>query len=91
MEASLIEKGKDRGYLLSDEVIAAFPHPEDDVELLDDLYHSLLENGIEVLDDDPNAGKGDLKSRLALNGNSNGAVKESSNGHHPVPDPIETP
>jgi RNA polymerase primary sigma factor len=82
MEASLIEKGKDRGYLLSDEVIAAFPHPEDDVESLDDLYHSLMENGIDVLDEEPRSSSVDLRSRLSLNGNGNGA-------HHPVPDPAE--
>ena len=76
MEASLIERGKDRGYLLSEEVIAAFPHPEDDVESLDEFYHSLLEHGIEVLDDEPGNGKVDLRSRISGNGH-----------HHPVPEP----
>jgi RNA polymerase primary sigma factor len=70
METNLIERGKDRGYLLSDEVIAAFPHCENDVESLDEFYHSLFENGIEVLDQAPSASNGSLalRDRLLLNG-----------------------
>ncbi|MDP9368470.1 MAG: RNA polymerase sigma factor RpoD [Chloroflexota bacterium] len=50
---SLIAKGKDQGYLLSDEIIAAFPNPEEQIESLDDLYSSLVAEGIEVLDQAP--------------------------------------
>jgi RNA polymerase primary sigma factor len=50
MVASLIAKGKDQGFLLSDEVIAAFPRMEDDIAEVDDLWSSLLENGVEVID-----------------------------------------
>ncbi|HUZ02808.1 MAG TPA: RNA polymerase sigma factor RpoD [Thermomicrobiaceae bacterium] len=53
MEASLIARGKDRGYLLSEEIIAAFPNVEDNVESLDEFYLALVEQGIEVLDQDP--------------------------------------
>ncbi len=53
MVTSLIAKGKDQGYLLSDEIIAAFPNPEEQIESLDDLYSSLVAEGIEVLDQAP--------------------------------------
>jgi RNA polymerase primary sigma factor len=77
METSLIEKGKDRGYLLSDEVIAAFPHPEDDVESLDEFYHSLLENGIEVVDQEPASTNGSLAPRERVNLNGRFPVREN--------------
>ncbi|MGA7671149.1 MAG: RNA polymerase sigma factor RpoD [Nitrolancea sp.] len=53
MDASLIAKGKDRGYLLSEEVIAVFPRAEDDLESLEEFYVALYEQGIEVLDQEP--------------------------------------
>ena len=53
MVTTLIAKGKDQGYLLSDDIIAAFPHAEEQVESLDDLYSSLVAEGIEVLDQAP--------------------------------------
>ncbi|HEY8602196.1 MAG TPA: RNA polymerase sigma factor RpoD [Thermomicrobiales bacterium] len=53
MSAILIAKGKDQGFLLSDEIIAAFPNVEADVSRLDDFYSSLLEYGIEVVDQNP--------------------------------------
>jgi RNA polymerase primary sigma factor len=53
MVTSLIVKGKHQGYLLSDDIIAAFPNPEDHVDSLDDFYTSLLAEGIEVVDQAP--------------------------------------
>ena len=53
MSASLIAKGKTQGFLLSDEIIAAFPNVEIDVAGLDEFYSSLLEYGIEVVDQSP--------------------------------------
>ena len=53
MVTSLIEKGKGQGFLLSEDIIAAFPNPEDQLESLDDLYSSLVAEGIEVLDQSP--------------------------------------
>ena len=50
MDTSLIARGKDRGYLLSEEIIAVFPNAEDDVVSLDEFYLTLVEQGIEVLD-----------------------------------------
>ncbi len=55
MDASLIAKGKDRGYLLSEEIIAVFPHAEDDLESLEEFYLMLYEQGIEVLDQEPSS------------------------------------
>jgi len=46
MDASLIAKGKDRGYLLSDEIVAVFPHAEDELESVDEFYLTLVEQGI---------------------------------------------
>ena len=53
MVMSLIAKGKDQGFLLSDEVIAAFPRMEEDIPTIDEFWSSLLENGVEVIDQPP--------------------------------------
>ncbi len=50
MSASLFAKGKDQGFLHSEEIIAAFPNAEADVTGLDEFYSSLFEHGIEVVD-----------------------------------------
>ena len=53
MVASLIAKVKDQGFLLSDDIVAYFPNAEDQVERLDELYTSLVAEGIEVVDQAP--------------------------------------
>ncbi|MDQ3044041.1 MAG: RNA polymerase sigma factor RpoD [Chloroflexota bacterium] len=53
MVTSLISKGKDQGYLLADDIIAAFPHPEEQLEHLDEFYSKLVAEGIDVLDQAP--------------------------------------
>ncbi len=53
MVTSLISKGKDQGYLLSDEIVAAFPNAEEQIDKLDDFYSSLVAEGIQVLDQAP--------------------------------------
>jgi RNA polymerase primary sigma factor len=58
MVTSLLEKGKDQGYLLSDEIIALFPNAEEQIERLDDLYTWLVSEGIEVLDQAPQTANG---------------------------------
>jgi RNA polymerase primary sigma factor len=50
---SLIAKGKDQGFLLSDDVIAAFPQLENDIPAVDELWTSLIENGVDVIDQPP--------------------------------------
>lgn len=51
--ASLIAKGKDQGFLLSEEVLEAFPKIEDDIAAVDEFWSSLLENGVDVIDQPP--------------------------------------
>jgi RNA polymerase primary sigma factor len=53
MVTNLIEKGKDQGYLLSDEVVAAFPNAEEHLDILEEFYSSLIAEGIEVVDQAP--------------------------------------
>ena len=53
MVTSLIAKGKDQGYLLSEDIVAAFPNAEEQIDSLDDFYSSLVAEGIEVLDTAP--------------------------------------
>lgn len=44
----LIDKGKQRGFVTSSEILYSFPEVEKDVEGLDSLYDNLEQNGIEV-------------------------------------------
>jgi RNA polymerase primary sigma factor len=53
MVTNLIDKGRDQGYLLSDEVVAAFPNAEEHLDVLEEFYSSLVAEGIEVLDQAP--------------------------------------
>jgi RNA polymerase primary sigma factor len=53
MVTSLIAKGRDQGYLLSDDIIAAFPNAEEHLDHLDEFYSSLVAEGIEVVDQAP--------------------------------------
>jgi RNA polymerase primary sigma factor len=55
MIENLVEKGKDQGYLLSDDIIALFPHVEEQMDSIEDLYSALVAQGIEVLDQKPAA------------------------------------
>ena len=55
MVTTLFAKGKDQGYLLSDDIMAAFPNAEENIESLDEFYTSLVDAGIEVLEAVPAA------------------------------------
>lgn len=46
----LIKRGRDRGFVTYAEIIAAFPHVEDDIPLLEDLYHHFEEANISVIE-----------------------------------------
>jgi RNA polymerase primary sigma factor len=46
----LIAKGKEQGFVTQQEVAAAIPDAEDNLEDLDELYAALLENGVELTD-----------------------------------------
>ena len=50
----LVEKGKDQGFLTQEDLLDVFPTVEEDVELLDDIFASLQENDIEVLEPEEN-------------------------------------
>ncbi len=46
----LIERGKDRGYVTDTEVLSYFPHIEQDVTFLDNVYASLDKHNIKVIE-----------------------------------------
>lgn len=47
---ALIQKGKERGYITYSEILREFPHVEDDVRFLDELYEKFVTAGIDVLE-----------------------------------------
>ncbi len=53
MSTTLLEKGKQKGYLLHDEIIAAFPNAEQDIEGLDEFFSALYEQGIDIVEQEP--------------------------------------
>jgi RNA polymerase primary sigma factor len=53
MAENLVSKGKEQGFLLQEEIIEAFPNAEDDVEVLDEFYATLVANNIEVVEKPP--------------------------------------
>ena len=46
----LIKKGREQRYVTHQEIIAAVPNAEEDVDLLDEIYTLFVELGIEVID-----------------------------------------
>ena len=46
----LILKGKERGYITYSEILREFPHVEDDISFLDDLYERLTIAGVDILE-----------------------------------------
>ena len=46
----LIAKGKERGYITYNEILKAFPHIEDNVDFLEELYERFSTAGIDVLE-----------------------------------------
>lgn len=46
----LLNKGKERGYITYDEILKEFPHVEEDITFLDDLYEKLSVAGVDVLE-----------------------------------------
>jgi RNA polymerase primary sigma factor len=52
---ALIAKGKEQGYLTQQEIALALGDVEDNVEELDDLYATLIDNGIEIADQQKDA------------------------------------
>jgi RNA polymerase primary sigma factor len=48
----LIEVGRDQGFLTLDDILAAFPEAEEDLEQLDEAYAALNQVGIRIVDDE---------------------------------------
>ncbi len=46
----LIKKGKERGYITYSEILKEFPHVEDDIMFLDELYEKFTTAGIDILE-----------------------------------------
>jgi RNA polymerase primary sigma factor len=46
----LIKKGKERGYITYSEILKEFPHVEDDIMFLDELYERFTTAGIDILE-----------------------------------------
>jgi RNA polymerase primary sigma factor len=46
----LIQKGKERGYITYSEILREFPHVEEDVNFLDELYERFTIAGIDILE-----------------------------------------
>lgn len=47
---ALIRKGKERGYITYNEILKDFPHIEEDVQFLDELYERFTIAGIDILE-----------------------------------------
>src|SRR5487761_1668511 len=47
---ALVQKGREQGYVTQQEIMAALPEAEDNMEELDELYAALIEQGVEVTD-----------------------------------------
>jgi len=46
----LVTRGRREGFVTQEEVLAAFPEAEEDIEKLDDLYTLFIEEGVDVFD-----------------------------------------
>ncbi len=47
---TLVQKGRERGFVTYDEILREFPHIEDNILFLDELYDKLAQVGIDVLE-----------------------------------------
>ena len=46
----LLKKGRERGYVTYSEILKSFPHVEDDVDFLEELYERFATAGVDVLE-----------------------------------------
>jgi RNA polymerase primary sigma factor len=46
----LIQKGREQGFVTQEEILSLFPDVEENVDKIDDLYATLSEQGIEIVD-----------------------------------------
>jgi RNA polymerase primary sigma factor len=66
----LIKKGKKEGFVTQEEIMAAFPKVEENIDLLDELYSILIENEVDVFESadlkmEEEEDEGDLSERAA--------------------------
>lgn len=62
----LLKRGKEQGFITQEEILAIFPTPETDVEAVDDLYHKLISENIDVFDTTEIDGSDMMKSASEL-------------------------
>lgn len=46
----LLKRGREQGFIAQEEVLSIFPKPEEHIQEIDELYHRLLDEGIDVFD-----------------------------------------
>ncbi|CAN5673234.1 RNA polymerase sigma factor RpoD [soil metagenome] len=76
--SNLLAKGKQQGYLLSDECIAEFPDIQDQIQALDEFWSKLLENEIEIRDYAPLSRTGKLRRQLGQSSSPTAPVSTST-------------
>ena len=67
--SNLLAKGKQQGYLFSDECIDEFPDIQDQIQAVDEFWSKLLDNEIEVRDYAPISRTGNLRQQLSRSSN----------------------
>lgn len=65
MDSSLIAKGKDQGYLLSEDIVAAFPDARRTDDSLEEFYSALVAEGIDVIERRPASERSSLRQKRA--------------------------
>lgn len=75
----LLVKGRERGFVTYDEILKEFPHIEDDITFLDDLYGKLSVAGIDVLEGGGilNIDQEDVPSKKNVYGGKNESSQDS--------------
>jgi RNA polymerase primary sigma factor len=63
MDSSLIAKGKDQGYLLSEDIVAAFPESGNKGDSLEEFYSALVAEGIDVVERRPSTSVAQSRSK----------------------------
>jgi RNA polymerase primary sigma factor len=72
---SLIEKAEIQGYLTMDEVLEAFPDPEERLDQVEEVFLRLNEAGIEVYDDKTDSAEDALEAGVFAPANEQGATE----------------
>ncbi len=65
---NLMRKSKEQGYLVTDDLLALLPHAEENIQLLDNLFIHLINQGIRIYAGKQEAGQEESLSRAIQNG-----------------------